>query len=203
MDTVPDIDASWTELGLARTEAENAQLAERLLRPSLNINGLESGAVGERARNVIPTRRRTAAIDIRLVSGNDPEAMLDLVEAHIRAQGYFIVREEPDQATREEHPLVARISRSRGYPAVRTRMDDPFVQQVIQAAKLATEDRLILLPGMGGSLPLYLFQEVLEAPLVIVPIANHDDNQHAPDENLRLANLWYGIDLMGSILTMH
>ncbi len=57
------------------------------------------------------------------------------------------------------------------------------------------------MPTMGGSLPLYLFEEKLGAPTIIVPIANHDDNQHGPDENLRLGNLWYGIDLMAMILT--
>ena len=58
------------------------------------------------------------------------------------------------------------------------------------------------MPSMGGSLPLYLFEEKLGAPTIIVPIANHDDNQHAPDENLRLGNLWYGIDLMAMILSL-
>jgi len=43
---------------------------------------------------------------------------------------------------------------------------------------------------------------MLGAPLVIVPIANHDNNQHAPDENLRIANLWYGIELFSALLTM-
>ena len=61
---------------------------------------------------------------------------------------------------------------------------------------------MILMPTLGGSLPLYLFTEGLGAPIVVVPIANHDNNQHAPNENLRLANLWYGIDLMGALLTM-
>jgi acetylornithine deacetylase/succinyl-diaminopimelate desuccinylase-like protein len=60
----------------------------------------------------------------------------------------------------------------------------------------------VRLPSLGGSLPLYLFDELGDAPVVIVPIANHDDNQHAPDENLRLANLEYGIDLMAALLTM-
>ena len=41
-----------------------------------------------------------------------------------------------------------------------------------------------------------------DPPVVIVPIANHDNNQHAADENLRLANLWYGIDLMAALFTM-
>ena len=63
-------------------------------------------------------------------------------------------------------------------------------------------DELILLPTLGGSLPLYLFTDVLKKPAIIVPIANHDDNQHAADENIRIANLWYGIKLMGALMTM-
>ena len=58
------------------------------------------------------------------------------------------------------------------------------------------------LPSLGGSLPLYLFGGSDELPVLIVPIANHDDNQHAPDENLRIRNLWYGMDLYAALLTM-
>jgi len=89
-----------------------------------------------------------------------------------------------------------------GYRAARTSMDLPVVADVVAAAKLASGESLVLLPTLGGSLPLYLFTDILEAPVVITPVANHDDNQHAPDENLRLANLWYGIDLMATLLTM-
>ena len=86
--------------------------------------------------------------------------------------------------------------------AARTEMDAPLVRKLITAARQAANGDLILMPTMGGSLPLYLFNDVLGRPLVIVPVANHDNNQHAPDENLRLANLWYGIDLMASLFTM-
>jgi hypothetical protein len=55
---------------------------------------------------------------------------------------------------------------------------------------------------MGGSLPLYLFTDLLASPALIVPVANHDNNQHAPNENLRIANLWYAMDLYGALLTM-
>ncbi len=81
-------------------------------------------------------------------------------------------------------------------------MDLPAVQEVIAAAERAAGEPVILMPTLGGSLPLYLFTDLLGRPLVIVPIANHDNNQHAPDENLRLANLWYGIDLFAALLTM-
>ena len=92
--------------------------------------------------------------------------------------------------------------RGGGYVATRTKMDHPFVRDLTAAAEAAAGEPVILMPSLGGSLPLYLFTERWTVPLVVVPIANHDDNQHAPDENIRLANLWYGIDLMASILTM-
>ena len=56
------------------------------------------------------------------------------------------------------------------------------------------------MPNMGGSLPLYLFSDILEAPIVTVPIVNHDNNQHAANENLRIQNLWDGIETYAVIL---
>lgn len=201
IDALPSDEDLREELGLAWTEGDGTPLAERIRRPSLNVRGLESAAVGERARNVIPTSA-TASIDLRLVRGNDPEAMLDRVEAHIRAQGFFIVREDPDHETRLAHPRIARVDRRPGYPAAAAELDDPRVADVITAARAVAGEDLVLLPTLGGSLPLHLFTETLGKPVVIVPIANHDDNQHAPDENLRIANLWYGIELMASLFSM-
>jgi len=202
MASLPDFDDQLRrELGLARTEAENAPLADRLLLPSLNIRGLQSATVGDAARNIIPTKA-TASIDIRLAKGNDPETMLDLVEAHIREQGYHVVTAEPDLATRLEFPKILEIDRRSGYRAARTSLDLAVAREIIVAATHAADGNLVLLPTLGGSLPLYLFTETLAAPVVITPIANHDDNQHAPNENLRLANLWYGIDLMAALFTM-
>ena len=139
---------------------------------------------------------------MRLVKGNDPEKMLDKIEHHITTRGYHIVREAPDHATRLAHEKIARVVRRPGYPAVRTSMDLPIVEPVIEAASLAAGEPVVLMPTLGGSLPLYLFTELLERPLVIVPIANHDNNQHAPDENLRVDNLWFGIELFAALFTM-
>ena len=199
---LPDTDDQLRrELGLAHTEGQPASLAERLLLPALSVLGLASANVGPLASNVIP-ETATATLGLRLVKGNDPQRMLGLVEAHIRAQGYHLVREEPDAATRLAHPLIARITSGRSYPAARTAMDHPIVRDVITAATGVSGDELVLLPGMGGSLPLYLFTDLLASPALIVPVANHDNNQHAPNENLRIANLWYAMDLYGALLTM-
>jgi acetylornithine deacetylase/succinyl-diaminopimelate desuccinylase-like protein len=188
------------ELGLARSEAEPATLAERLLLPALNIQGLASGNVGALARNVIPDRA-TANLGLRLVKGNDPDRMMDLVEAHIRSQGFHIVRDEPADSVRLRYPRIARVVRLGGYPAARAPMDAPVVREVVAAAGRASAQELVLMPGMGGSLPLYLFTQG-GAQVLVVPVANYDNNQHAPDENLRIANLWYAIDLYAALLTM-
>jgi acetylornithine deacetylase/succinyl-diaminopimelate desuccinylase-like protein len=60
---------------------------------------------------------------------------------------------------------------------------------------------LVQLPTMGGSLPLYLIDEVVGSPILILPIANHDNNQHGKDENLRLQNLWDAIEIYAAVLT--
>jgi acetylornithine deacetylase/succinyl-diaminopimelate desuccinylase-like protein len=53
---------------------------------------------------------------------------------------------------------------------------------------------VVVLPMAGASVPLYLFAEVSSAPIICLPIVNHDNNQHAANENLRLRNLWDGIE---------
>jgi acetylornithine deacetylase/succinyl-diaminopimelate desuccinylase-like protein len=194
-------DALRRELGIAAPEGPGQSLAERLLRPSLTIQGLASANVGALAANVIPSTA-TANLGIRLVRGEDPAKMQELVEAHIRRQGFFLVRDEPDLETRLAHAKIARVVRGTGYPAARIDMDLPIARSVVAAATRAAGEEPVLLPGMGGSLPLYLFTDRLGKPAVIVPVANADDQQHGPDENLRLANLWYAIDLYGALLTM-
>jgi len=53
---------------------------------------------------------------------------------------------------------------------------------------------------MGASIPAYLFDQVLHTPVIILPIANYDDNQHAANENLRIQNLWDGIDVFAGVM---
>ncbi|MDH5609997.1 MAG: M20/M25/M40 family metallo-hydrolase [Cyclobacteriaceae bacterium] len=198
---VPEVDTQLREeLGLADTEG-NEPLYKRLLYPSLTIRGLSSGNVGDLTRNVIPSTA-TVSLGMRMVKGCDPEQMQEKVEKHIEKQGFHIVREIPDHDTRMKYPKIALVERENGYPAARTSMDDPFALQVVKRTRDVAGDQLVLLPTLGGSLPLYLFTDVLKKPAIIVPIANHDNNQHAENENLRIANLWYGIKLMGALMTM-
>ena len=207
LESIPDVDLELRrELGLAWTEGQPETIAERLLLPALNVRGITSGNTGALARNVIPNTA-VAALGIRLVQGNDPAHLRQLVVNHIEAQGFHVVSEDPDLETRLRYPRIAKVTGGGGYPAARTGMANPFVQQVIGAASNAADlafgpGSLVLAPGMGGTLPLYLFTDVAGKPAIVVPVANHDNNQHAPDENLRIANLWYAIDLYAALLTM-
>jgi len=207
LESMPNYDAELKrELGLVWTEGEPETLPERLLVPALNIRGITSGNTGALARNVIPNAA-VAALGIRLVKGTSPDLMRRLIVEHIESQGFHVVPEDPDMETRLRYPRIAKVTGGGGSPASRTEMSNPFVREVTVAAGLAAdrafgEGSLVLSPGMGGTLPLYLFTEVAGKPAINVPVANHDNNQHAPDENLRIANLWYAIDLYAALLTM-
>ncbi|HEX7956674.1 MAG TPA: hypothetical protein VF508_07025, partial [Pyrinomonadaceae bacterium] len=58
------------------------------------------------------------------------------------------------------------------------------------------------MPTLGGSLPLSLIRETLGAPTITVPVANYDNNQHAENENIRLQNLWDGVETYAALMTM-
>ena len=186
------------ELALGDVEGDGAPLLDRLLVPALNVRGLDGGPVGSGAANVIPTQA-AASIDFRLVPNQTPARVRELVEAHVRAQGYHVVHAEPSLEERRQHARVARVQWEQGYPGMRTDMDAPLSRAVMRVANAATGGRVVAIPMLGGSLPMYLFAEVLTVPLVIVPIVNHDNNQHAANENLRIGNLREGIDLYAQL----
>jgi acetylornithine deacetylase/succinyl-diaminopimelate desuccinylase-like protein len=190
------------QLGLSRTEGAGKSLLELINVPSLNINGFASGDVGDLARNVIPTKA-TAVLDLRLVKGNDHQRQVERLIAHIRKQGYFVVDRDPTDAERTQHPLIARVNvRPGGYNAERTSMDLPISLAVIAAVQSTARDKIVLLPTSGGSLPLSIVTDNLQTVTISVPIANYDNNQHAENENVRLQNLWDGIETFAALMTM-
>jgi len=202
IDEAPEVDRDlMRELALGRTEGGGRKLVDLINLPSLNVRGMSSARTGDKASNVVPSTA-TATIDIRLVKGVDHQAAERRVLEHIRSQGYFIVENEPDAQTRMAHPRVARVTVDRGgYNASRTSMDLPISQLVLRTAESASGP-VVKLPTMGGSVPLFMIEEILHAPTITVPIANHDNNQHSYNENIRIRNLWDGIELMAALLAM-
>jgi acetylornithine deacetylase/succinyl-diaminopimelate desuccinylase-like protein len=195
----PVEEALRDELGLGRTEGSGARLQDRLMDPALNIRGLRSAEVGDAAANAIPTEAEVS-IDFRLVPDQTPEKVRDRVETFLRRQGWFLVSEAPDRETRRAHPKVARVVWSLDYAGARTDMTLPVSRAVAKVVDRAVGGSLIELPMLGGSVPMSLFTETLKVPVIGVPIVNHDNNQHGINENLRLKNLWDGIEIYAALM---
>jgi acetylornithine deacetylase/succinyl-diaminopimelate desuccinylase-like protein len=198
----PDIDAAlMKELWLGTTENSPKKLMELIALPSLNIRGMAASRVGELASNVIPAAA-TATIDMRTVKGMDIRQTEQRLIAHVRKQGFFVVDTEPTADIRTSRAKVAKVTvRPGGYNASRTPMDLPIAQEVIRSVESA-RGPAVKIPTMGGGLPLESVERPLGTRTIIIPMGNHDNNQHSFDENLRIQNLWDGIELFAALLTM-
>ncbi|MGB4398177.1 MAG: M20/M25/M40 family metallo-hydrolase [Daejeonella sp.] len=201
LDEVPSVDRQMKrELGISAVEMQGVTLSEAINQPSLNINGMQSGNVGKMASNQIPTSA-TAVLDLRLVLGNDWKRQQQKVIDHIKAEGFYVTNSEPTDEERAKYAKIIKVTNGQdGTNAQRTSMDLPIIQKVIAAVKTTSQDQIVLQPTMGGTLPLFLFEKYLKAKTVTVPIANHDNNQHAENENIRIGNFFDGIVIMGSLM---
>ena len=186
------------ELGIAKPDGGGKKLVELLMEPSLNVRGIRSAYVGEQAQNVVPDRAEVS-LDARLVKGEDPKEKSRQIVEFIRKQGFFVVDHEPTMEERRTHPKIAKIIEQGGYRASRTRMDLPVSKAIISAMKEAAGTDLVIAPTLGGSVPMYVFDD-LGLPWVGVPIVNYDNHQHSSDENLRLGQFWNGIEIYGALL---
>ncbi len=187
------------EFWLGSTENAPMKLAELITLPSLNIRGMASSRIGNQASNVIPATA-SVTIDMRLVKGMDPRQTADRLIEHIRKQGFFVADQEPSADVRRAHPKVALVVRRNGENPHRVSMDLPISQEVIRAVE-SVRGPAVKIPNSGGTLP-DVAERVLGMHEIGIPIGNHDNNQHSYNENLRLQNLWDGIELMAALLTM-
>lgn len=188
------------DLWLGAHDGQTASINELIARPSLNIRGMASARVGAGATNVIPSSA-TATLDIRLVKGMDVTRTQERIRAHLRKQGFFVVDSDPAADVRRAHAQVAKLVFHPGVAASRTRMDLPISQEVVRVVEAARGD-IVKLPTMGGQVPLEAIERPLGTTTIVVPMVNHDNNQHSFDENLRIQNLWDGIELMAALLVM-
>jgi acetylornithine deacetylase/succinyl-diaminopimelate desuccinylase-like protein len=186
------------ELGIAKPDGNGKKLVELLQEPSLNIRGIRSGSVGDLATNIVPDKAE-ASLDARLVKGENPQRKLGQIAAFIRKQGFFVVDHEPTIEERRAHARVAKVVDQGGYRASRTPMDLPASRALVRVLQDATHGQTVVAPTLGGSVPMYIFED-LGLPWIGVPIVNYDNHQHSADENLRLGNLWDGIETYAVLL---
>ena len=187
------------ELLLGGTEANNAPLMDRIMLPALNVRGISGGGVGALGANAIATQAR-ASIDFRLVPRQTPANVRALVEAHARKRGFYVLHGDPTPDERLAHAKILKLEWEGGYPAQRADMSLPVSRALIRSVEMGVGQRIIVIPTSGASAGLYHFDDVLHTPIISVPIVNHDNSQHAANENLRLQNLFDGMQVYAGII---
>ena len=197
---IPPPDAELRrDLGLAGNEGGARLLADAIQQPSLNVGGIRSADIGDKARNVVPSTA-SAYVDLRLVKGNDWKRQVERLSRHIQGQGFTVLDREPTMEERLRYPRIARVNAGSGYNAERTSLDSALAKSV--SAAILKDRKAAVLPTLGGSLPLYLLRDRLGVDSITLSLANHDNNQHAEDENLRLGNLWDAIEIATAVMQM-
>lgn len=174
LDAMPfDAEAVKEELDIGGfAEGPGESYLEKLLYyPTLNIAGFTSGYGGEGTKTIVPSTAQVK-LDMRLVADQDADDIYEKFRRHVEARASDAVNVE--------------VSKLGTMAPQRTPLDHPVREPVLRAVEKGWETEPILKPTLGGSLPTAVFAEHLDAPVVVVPYANSDEDNHSPDENLAL-----------------
>lgn len=156
---------------------------ERLsLWPTLTINGFHGGYGGPGSKTVLP-HEAFVKCDIRLVVAQTVDEILGKVKAHVQ-------RYAPD----------VRFVAQQGMDPSKTPLDSPFAPILRRAVTLGQGEEPLIMPAMGGSLPEYVWTKILGVPAFVIPYANPDEANHAPNENLELERFYKGIKTGAAIM---
>jgi acetylornithine deacetylase/succinyl-diaminopimelate desuccinylase-like protein len=159
------------------TEAGARSYYQRLLmQPNLNIAGLTSGYQGPGSKTIVPRLAR-AKVDIRLVMDQNPDEIEEKIRAHLKRRGFGDIE----------------VKRLGAVPPSRTPVDHPLGRAVVRAVERVWGRRPLIFPNLGGTLPDYLFTQMLGLPSIWVPYAPHDEANHAPNESITIEGFINGI----------
>jgi acetylornithine deacetylase/succinyl-diaminopimelate desuccinylase-like protein len=187
-------------MGISRSEGIGDNLQESVQYPSLNIRGLSSGWVGEESRTIVPATA-VAEIDIRLVKESDPDYLVGLVRQHIAGLGYYVIDREPTEDERQRRRGIVTMTSNFSYSAYRSGFDEAAGVLARKGLRHLYGEEPILIRTSGGSIPISPFVETLGIPAASVPTVNIDNNQHSPNENIRLGNFIEGIAMLVAVLS--
>ena len=202
--TGDDEPALRKRLGIAQAEKVGESYQMAMQYPSLNVRGMASAAVGDKAANVLPGAA-VAELDMRTTPETDGRRLYALIRQHIERQGYHLVDGLPTDDDRARYDRLASFRLGDMEAAQRMPMDAAVGRWALQALRSSTAPMPLSEPVrirmMGGTLPTDVLVHALELPFVLVPTVNADNNQHARDENLRIGNFITGTETIYSLLT--
>ncbi|WP_242610725.1 M20/M25/M40 family metallo-hydrolase [Aquimarina brevivitae] len=195
-----DATALHTQLGIYSSEEVGQTYQEALQYPSLNVRQIETSWKGKGLKTVIPAYA-TAHMDVRLVPETEGTEQLAKIKQHIIQQGYYVIDRDPTDEERLTYPKIAKfIAAPRVINAFRTNPEANFGKQIRSQLSNEFEDTPIVIRLMGGTVPIVPLINALDLPTLIVPMVNMDNNQHSPNENIRVGNIRQGIKICLAIL---
>ena len=189
MSAVPDDEQFIKKsIGISESDKVASNYQESIQYPSLNVRGMQSGWVEKEVRTIIPSYA-LAEIDVRVVKETDPDRLIKLIKNHIKSEGYYLIDRDPKENERSKYNKIASFNYRIGYQAFRTPVNSEIAYWLRSALVNGFGKEPIIKRTSGGSIPISPFVNTLNIPAVTVPTVNPDNNQHSPNENLRVGNL--------------
>jgi acetylornithine deacetylase/succinyl-diaminopimelate desuccinylase-like protein len=185
LDALPlDVDTALAEAGLTGLDAPRDRgFNERLALPTFTINSL-SCLDGDDHRTVIPSTA-VARCDMRLVGGQRSETVLAALRAHL-------ARHLPHAELRVDRGVME---------ASRTLPESRWTGLLSKSLSEVHGRPPLLVPALGGSLPIAALSDGLGLPCYGIPFANTDERNHAPNENFEIERFHQGIVTAAAALT--
>jgi acetylornithine deacetylase/succinyl-diaminopimelate desuccinylase-like protein len=187
------------ELGIHSSEKVGASYQESLQYPSLNVRQIGTSWKGKGLKTVIP-EYATANIDVRLVPETAGVNQLQKIKKHIEEQGFYVIDRDPTDEERQTHPKIVKFTGALSVNSFRTNHDSDFGRKIRNHIREGFGKDPVVIRLMGGTVPIVPLINKLRVPTVIVPMVNMDNNQHSPNENIRIGNIRQGIKICLSIL---
>ncbi|MEM9895134.1 MAG: M20/M25/M40 family metallo-hydrolase, partial [Bacteroidota bacterium] len=199
---IPDDDEALVQqLAITSFEKVGTFYQESLQYPSLNVRQIETSWKGEGLKTIIP-EWATAHIDVRLVKETGGKMQLEKIKKFLRKDGFLVLDRDPTDEERLTTQKIVKYITGRSINAFRTDMNAPIGKQLAASLEKMFGESPVLLRTMGGTVPIIPAINSLEIPAVIVPMVNMDNNQHNPNENIRIGNISQGIQTCLAILMM-
>lgn len=201
LDNVPDDEESMLDkMQFKKPESVGESYQEAIQFPSLNVRGIRAGWVEDEVRTIVPAEC-IAEIDVRLVIESDGYRLHNLIKQHIESLGYIVLDHEPSKEERMKFDKIVKFNSTVSYPAFRTDIDSDLGNWLFKTLTKTFGVTPVRKRTSGGSVPISPFVNVLNIPAVGVPTVNKDNNQHSPNENIKLINYIEGIESFVGILS--
>ena len=148
-----------------------------LLRPTANIAGIQSGYTGPGSKTIVPSEA-FVKMDFRLVAGQSPGPVVELIRSHLRTRGFDDIE----------------VVDLHGVEAAKTPVDSPIVQTAAETWRDLGREDAVVFPTIGGSGPTSLFATELGIPTIMTGnVANAGSRIHSPNESVRLEDYFQAV----------